>query len=147
MIIIITNDLKWQENTREICRKAYKRMWALRRMKALDIEPLIILDIYVKEIRAVLELAVPAWNSGLTKKQIDEIERVQRVAIHIILSDSKTGKCEFSYNMGLVILDLEPLHIRREKLCRAFAKKTLKTKHSDIFTKNKNQHYTRHKQE
>ena len=106
--VVITGDLKWQENTREICRKAYKRMWALRRMKALDIEPLIILDIYVKEIRAVLELAVPAWNSGLTKKQIDEIERVQRVAIHIILSDSKTGKCEFSYNMGLVILDLEP---------------------------------------
>ena len=31
--VVITNDLKWQENTREICRKAYKRMWALRRMR------------------------------------------------------------------------------------------------------------------
>ena len=58
--IVISNDLKWRENTREICRKAYRRMWALRRMKVLDVEPLVILDVYKKEIRAVLELAVPA---------------------------------------------------------------------------------------
>ena len=87
--------------------------------------------IYIK----VLELALPSWNSGLTKKQMAEIEWVQRVPILIILRNSKTRKCEFSYNMGLVNLDLEPLYISQEKLCRAIAKKkTLKTKHSDIFT-------------
>ena len=145
--VIISNDLKWQENTKEICKKAYKRMWALRRMKVLDVEPLVMLDVYKKEIRAVLELAVPAWNSGLTQKQIAEIERVQRVAIYIILSNSKTGKSEFSYDMGLVILDLEPLYIRREKLCRAFAKKTLKSKHSDIFNTRKNYYNTRLKKD
>ena len=66
--IIISNDLKWQENTKYICKKAYKRMWALRRMKVLDVDPLVMLDVYKKEIRAVLELALPAWNSGLTQK-------------------------------------------------------------------------------
>ena len=64
-------------------------MWVLRRMKVLDVDPLVMLEVYKKEIRAVLELAVPAWNSGLTQKQISEIERVQRVAIQIILSNSK----------------------------------------------------------
>ena len=100
-----------------------------------------------KKIRAVLELAVPAWNSGLTQKQIVEIERVQRVAVQIILSNSKTGKSAFSYDMGLVVLDLEPLESRREKLCRTFAKKTLVSKHSDLFNTRKNSHNTRLKKD
>ena len=116
-------------------------------MKVLDVEPLVILDVYLKEIRSLLELAVPAWNSDLTQKQIADIERVQRVAVSIILSDSKTGSSEFSYNMALVILDLEPLEVRREKLCKTFARKTLKTRHNDIFKVNPNQHYTRNKPE
>ena len=70
-----------------------------------------------------MELAVPAWHSGLTQRQSADIERVQRVAVTIILSDSKTGICNYSYNMALVILDLEPLEVRREKLCIKFAKK------------------------
>ena len=118
-------------------------MWALRRMKVLDVEPLVILDVYKKEIRAVLEQAVPAWNSGLTQKQIVEIEKVQRVAVQIILSNSKTGKSAFSYEMGLVVLDLEPLEVRREKLCRNFAKKPLNSKHSDLFNTRKNPHNIR----
>ena len=60
-------------------------MWMLRRMKVLDVEPLSILDVYLKEIRSILELAVPAWHSGLTVKQAEDIERVQKVALKIIL--------------------------------------------------------------
>ena len=92
-----------------------------------------------------MELAVPAWHSGLTLKQTADIERVQRVTVAIILSDYKTGKCDMSYNMALVTLDLEPLDSRREKLCKTFAKKTLKTRHADMFQMNPNQHDTRNK--
>ena len=70
---------------------------------------------------------------GLTVKQAADIERVQRVAVHIILSDCNTGKCDFSYDMALVTLDLEPLCLRRENLCLAFAKKTFKSIYSDMF--------------
>ena len=59
--IIIRDDLKWNSNTQCLSAKAYKRIWCLRRMKKLDIEPYIILDIYIKEIRSVLELAVAQW--------------------------------------------------------------------------------------
>ena len=34
-------------------------------------------DVYIKEIRSVLELAVPVWHSGLTKSQITKIENIQ----------------------------------------------------------------------
>ena len=32
--IILTDDLKWAANTDYICKKAYKKMWSLRRMKS-----------------------------------------------------------------------------------------------------------------
>ena len=79
--IMLTNDLKWATNTEYSCKKAYGKMWTLRRMKLLDVDPTIICDVYVKEIRSLLELAVPAWHSGLTKKQSGDIERVQKVAV------------------------------------------------------------------
>ena len=143
--VIITENLKWGANTEYICKRAYQKMWCLRRMKRLDIEPNVILDVYVKEIRAVLELAVPAWHSGLTIKQAADIERVQRVAVNIILSDCNTGLSEFSYTMALVTLDLEPLEVRRRKLCNTFARKSLKSRHSDMFSRNINKHYTRNR--
>ena len=68
---------------------------------------------YTKEIRPVLELAVLAWHSGLTQKQSATIERVQKAAVSIILSDHKTGRSDYTYDMALVILDLEPLEVRR----------------------------------
>ena len=83
--------------------------------------------------------------SGLTVKQSADIERVQRVAVHIILSDCATGRSNFTYGMGLVTLNLETLSERREKLCHTFAQKTLKSRHSDIFQKHENQHDTRNK--
>ena len=49
--------------------------------------------------------------------------------------------------MGLVILEIELLEIKRSKLCNTFAKKTLQSRHSDIFTVNPNQHYARNKPE
>ena len=88
---------------------------------------------------------MPAWHSGLTTKQSADIERVQKVAVNIILSDCNSGKSEFSYNMALVVLDLEPLEVRRENLCLTFAKKTLKSRHSDMFMTNGSQHDTRDK--
>ena len=116
-------------------------------MKKLDIEPLVILDVYLKEIRSVVELAVPAWHSGLTIKQSADIERVQRVAVNIILSDCNTGYCDLTYDMALVTLDIERLEFRRDSLCHTFAKKTLKSRHGDMFEKTGSNHNTRNKVE
>ena len=98
--VVLSSDLKWSANTDFICTKAIKKMWTLRRMKLLDVEPLLILDVYEKEIRSVLELAVPAWHSGLTLRQSSDIERVQRIALNNILNDITTGKSECSYDMA-----------------------------------------------
>ena len=143
--IILMNDLKWESNTEYICTRAYQKIYILRRLKKLDMEPLFMLDVYIKEIRSILELAVPAWHSGLTAKQAADIERVQRVSVSIILSDWQTGKCGMSYDMALVTLDLEPLVTRRDKLCKNFAKRALKSRHSSMFQQNIHQYFTRNK--
>ena len=75
-------------------------------MKVLDVEPSIICDVYVKEIRSLLELAVPAWHSGLSKKQTADIERVQKVAVKVILSDCNNGISDLTYDMAMAVLTL-----------------------------------------
>jgi hypothetical protein len=74
--VILTSDLRWNSNTEFMCKKAFKNIWMLRRMKALKMDPFTILDYYFKEIRVHLELAVPVWHSGLTVRLSADIERV-----------------------------------------------------------------------
>ena len=47
-----------------------------------------LVDIYSKQIRSVLELAVPAWHEGLMLAEQIDIERVQKYAAHIILGSN-----------------------------------------------------------
>ena len=64
--VILQPDLKWASNSAYICKKAYKNMWVIRRIKFLGVDKFTMVDYYMKEIRVHLELAVPVWNSGLT---------------------------------------------------------------------------------
>ena len=127
--VILTPNLKWFANTAFICRKAYKNLWPMRRMKKFGLDTFTLLDYYMKEVRVHLELAVPVWHSGLIKKLTADIERVQRIAVSIILEDDR-----IPYSRACAILGLKPLHIRRVELCERFALKTAKKgKHKDLF--------------
>ena len=119
--VMISSDLKWNENTNYICEKAMGRMWILRRMRVFNLNLETIWDTYVKEIRSILELAVPVWHGGLTKKQTRDIERVQKVALLLIL-----GENYVDYDVACTIMGVEPLCIRREELCLKFARKNIK---------------------
>ena len=80
-----------------------------------------LLDIYDKQVRAVLELAVPIWQPALTIYESKQIERVQRSAFYIIL-----GRDYESYDKALAFLGREALEIRRVHLCQKFATRTIK---------------------
>ena len=49
-----------------------------------------LLDVYIKQVRSVLELAVPVWHSSITVLERCEIERVRKAAMHIILGNRYT---------------------------------------------------------
>ena len=119
--LIITTDLKWE---------AMARLWLLRRMKKLQLDPVTIHEYYVKEIRPLLELATPAWHSALTKAQSDSIERVQKTALRVILGDKY-----LCYDAACSLMSTETLKLRRDALCLNFAKKTAsKSRHKDLFS-------------
>ena len=127
--VILSSNLKWQENTDFICKKGMSRLWLLRRLKMKNLEWDLILDYYTKEIRPVLELAAPAWHSGLTKAQSESIERIQKTALKIIF-----GPLYNNYEIACSLACVEPLDSRREFLSLNFAKKTAdKSRHSDLF--------------
>ena len=79
------------------------------------------LDVYSKQVRSILELAVPVWNAGLTKHESNQIERIQRTAFHIILGEGYVG-----YQNALEKLNNDRLSNRRMKLYEKFAKRAAK---------------------
>ena len=139
--IKITSDLKWNNNTKYITTKAYKRLWILKRLKALGANQAELLDTYTKQVRSVLEYGSVVWHAGLTMLNSSDIERVQKTACAIIL-----GQKYYTYQAALTILGLKPLNSRREALCLKFAKKSLKSeKYSSWFVPDTNQTNTRRK--
>ena len=85
--VIIDDRLSWQANTDFLIKKAYKRMSLFHRLYEFDVPVQDLIEIYILYIRSVLESSAVVWNSSLTKGQELELERVQKVALRIILKD------------------------------------------------------------
>ena len=90
------------------------------------------MEVYIKQIRNILEFGVPVWNNGLTKYEVTEIERVQKSFLQIALGARYT-----TYQNALDLSVLDTLETRRETLCVNFAVKTAKhPKHKHWFATN-----------
>ena len=48
--VVVSQDLKWFQNTEYICLKARQKLWILRRMVKLDLEIHTMFDVYTKEV-------------------------------------------------------------------------------------------------
>ena len=140
--VVIRSDMKWISNTESIVKKGYDRVWILRRLKKLGATAEELRDVYIKQIRSVLELAVPAWHPSITSSERADIERVQKTALHVIL-----GMDYRAYGAALDLLGLESLEDRRAKLCVKFATKSAKhEKHKNWFKLNTRTTVTRQPQ-
>ena len=93
---ILTDDLKWSKNTREIVRKSYARMQLLHRASNFTSNVQDLKSIYLTYIRSVLEQSAVVWHSGLTVKNRRDLERVQKAAVRVILKTKYT-----TYKEGL----------------------------------------------
>ena len=120
--VVLTDDLSWHRNTLFMTQRARKKLWILRRMASLSLSHTQMFDVYCKEIRSILEYGVPVWHPGLTRKDSSEIERIQKLAFHMIL---KTKSVD--YKMACSYFKTTTLSERREKLCLTFATKNLKS--------------------
>ena len=138
--ILLSSSLRWDSNTANMCTKAMSKMWLLRRMKNLKLEPEIIFDYYSKEVRPLLEHGVVVWNSGITKAHKSDLEKIQKVSFKIILGDDYS-----SYVEACQFFKVENLIIRRTQLCANFAVKLYKSERRlEFFTPTDHSYDTRH---
>ena len=128
--VTVRSDLKWISNTEDIVKRALNKLWIVRRLKSLGASTKELVDIYNKHCRSIVEFGVPAWHGAITRNERVDIERVQKVALHIIL-----GERYENYQNALDITELDTLEDRRDKLCLKFAKKAEKDpKHKKWFS-------------
>jgi hypothetical protein len=80
-------------------------------------------SIYLTFIRPVLEQSAPVWHSSLSKENINDLERIQKSAVRLIV-----GKRHVNYESSLLKLNLQKLTERREDLSLNFAKRTIMNK-------------------
>ena len=118
---VITDNLKWDRNTEKLVKKGYKKMQILHSAAKCTSKKDVLKDIYISYIGSILEQSSVVWHSSLTNQNRIDLERVQKVAVRIIM-----GSRYESFAKSLKALNLETLEKRRETLCLKFAKNCLK---------------------
>ena len=137
--VIISDDLSWHSNSDFIVKKAYKRMIMLHKLYEFSISIEDILEIYILYIRSILESSAVVWHSSITQAEQLAIERVQKVALRIILDTNYV-----CYENALKFSGLQSLYDRRTTLCKKFALQCTKNdKTSDMFPLNPSKVKTR----
>ena len=89
-------------------------------------------NIYILFIRSIVEYCCAVWHNSITEEESNHIERIQKTALRIILTEDYTD-----YSSALELSGLKTLKQRRTQLSHNFAKKCLKSDtSSDLFPLN-----------
>ena len=127
--VIIQDNLKWDLNTADICKRAYARISMITKLKYVGVSEDDLIDVYCLYVRSLLEYCCVVWHSTLTLEQSADLERVQKTSLKIILGDRYSG-----YSESLKICNLQTLSSRRENRCLTFGIKAVKhAKHTKLF--------------
>jgi hypothetical protein len=112
----ISEDLGWEKNTVEICKKAYSRLSLLTKLKFVGVQKEDLIEIYILFIRSCTEYCAAAFHSSVTVEQSYKLERIQKVCLKVFLGDMY-----LDYESALEMCGLSPLFERREQRCLSFA--------------------------
>ena len=100
--VIMTDDLKWDENVIYLVKKAWQKMEILRKAASFGASKDEKREIYILYVRSTLEQSCVIWGSRLTTENKIDLERVQKAAVRIILNKSYER-----YNEALIKANLE----------------------------------------
>ena len=129
---MIRSDMKTISNTELICKKAYRRMWILRRLKSLGCPVSELLDVLKQQIVSICEGSVAFWGPMITKNESNMLERCLKTGLHIIYQERY-----LSFNNALKLANMRSLKKRRLEAITNFSKKALvSNKYRNWFSKN-----------
>ncbi|XP_020906728.1 uncharacterized protein LOC110244842 [Exaiptasia diaphana] len=109
--VTLCDNLKWNLNIDEIVTKASKRLYILRVLKRAKLPTPHLTSIYCALIRSVMEYACSVWNNAIQLYLVQQLERIQRRAMKIILPG-------FHYETALSRCSLSTLAERRAMICK-----------------------------
>ena len=134
--VVISSDLSWKKNTKQLVQRAYRRTILLHKLFEFAVPEEDLITIYVLFIRLILEQSCVVWHSSMTQEEQNNLERVQKSCLRVILKQNY-----ICYEDALVRTKLETLHSRRQQLCLYFALNcTRHEKNSDMFPLNNSDH-------
>ena len=118
--VIISDNLKWHSNTASLVKRCYQRMIIIRNLSSFHVPIHELVNIYCLYIRSVAEQSSVVWSSSITSGEEYDLERIQKVALKIIL-----GEYYVDYRNALYITNLHTLKARRTMLRKRFAVKCI----------------------
>ena len=119
---MLQEDLGWEYNTKQICKRAFSKLSILGKLKYAGICIEDLLEIYKLFIRSITEYCSVAFHGSLTEEQSHKLEVIQSSSLKVILADNYV-----SYTASLEMCNIEGLDTRREKRQLAFARRSLKS--------------------
>ena len=119
--VLISEDLTWSRNCKEICKRAYSRLSMLTKLKYVGVSREDLLDIYILFIRSVTEYCAVVFHSSLTQENSRKLEQIQKTCLKVIL-----GEDYVDYESALSICGIQTLADRREQRCLDFTLKCTK---------------------
>ena len=140
--VVISNDLKWSDNTEHICDKVNRKIYILGKLKKFGLRTEELLKVWKAVLRPLTEYATPLWHSGLTDVDSEMLESLQKKVLGIILGVTyinnkrryKVDGKSLCYKMTLEKIDLESLKDRREFLTKKFALQVVhNARHNEMF--------------
>jgi len=109
--VMISADLSWEAHVNYMLSKVAKRMYCIHYLVRAGVLAADIVLVYKSIIRSVLEYACPVWHPGLSAKQSEYIEKIQKRCLRVIYPS-------LSYTEALSLSGLDKLGTRRERLTK-----------------------------
>ena len=109
--LIIQDNLKWNKHIKMSTSKALKHLHIIQMLQCGGIPPQDLLHIYYALVRSVLKHCCIIWHNSLPKYLSNNIEMVQKKALHIILLGTP-------YSEALAKLNCPRLDARCTFLCQ-----------------------------
>ena len=93
----------------ECIKNGYRKLWILRRLAEQGVSKEYLLLTHYSRVRVCVEQNVGLWMFSLSKAQIDKIERLQKIALYIILGKDAAKH----YNVNMAKVNCENLEERQ----------------------------------
>ena len=117
----LRSDLKTSTNTQYLVKRAWKKMWVVRRLKALGATEEDMLRVLRTQVLSHLQFASPAWSTLLTGKESSQIESVLKTGLFLVY-----GSRYESFSWALSESNMSSLRDQRKKIFERFTRNCIK---------------------